>query len=65
MKEETADNFLKSVVYELASYKRMAEKAVDQINDEQLHWQHYKVSTMFNIFEIFHFLSARNASLLL
>ncbi len=36
---ETADNFLESVIYQLESYKRMAEKAIDQISDEQLRWQ--------------------------
>ena len=39
MKTETATNFLQSITYQLQLYKQMAEKAIDQINDEQLHWQ--------------------------
>jgi len=39
MEKDTADNFLESVIYQLESYKRMAEKAIDQISDEQLRWQ--------------------------
>ena len=39
MEKDTADNFLESVLYQLESYKRMAETAIDQISDEQLRWQ--------------------------
>ena len=38
MKKDTGQNFLESIMGQLVLYKTMAEKAVAQINDEQLHW---------------------------
>lgn len=38
MEKDNALNFLESILYQLEQYKTMAEKAVEQIDDEQLHW---------------------------
>jgi uncharacterized damage-inducible protein DinB len=60
MEKDTADNFLESAIYQLESFRCMAEKALDQINDEQLNW--HKDSNSLSIATIMKHLSANMQS---